>query len=524
MRPLRVAVVLSGGASLGAYQAGATAALLVAVQELRDHDVDVAVDGLGGASAGALVAVLGAHALLDGRDPVEVLHEAWVETVDLTLLLGDPKAPLTFEALRGRVGDVLTRSDGEREVAPQECPIALHLALTGLHGLRYPLRSLGRDDVEAVTYADWDRFVLHPGGGLDQLVEPDGVSPVDVALASAANPGAFRPRLLDRGHLEDHYLAHGIERLPGEGRLWFSDGGLVQSQPVGRVLGAVQGLDVPGDARRLVVLVDPRSEGPSGDDRFADGDVDLGWLEGLGRSLSIVPTQTIYDDLRRTAKENRRLEWLGRLVDGLAPHLDADGVAALAAVLGTIDDDREAFRRDEPARGRDPRAPDDAASLLGAVIGEIAGLAGKSHVDLDVISPLLLAEERGRSVPGLLAGEFLGDFGGFLNEDLRRHDFALGFDTGSHWLERSLGAFELPDGADEAALERVRAERRSEWDRVDHGDTGVADLGLREQLKLGRFVAHVLEVVIRESVHVPDMVAGRLDRLRAAARRVRPWG
>ena len=87
------------------------------------------------------------------------------------------------------------------------------------------------------------------------------------------------------------------------------------------------------------------------------------------------------------------------------------------------------------AASGDPREePDDdadAADLLRRVIGDIGGITGKNVVSVDVLSPLILAEETGEDVPSLLAGELLGDFGGFLAQDLRRSDFALGYETTS---------------------------------------------------------------------------------------------
>ena len=87
--PLRVAVSMSGGSSLGAYHAGAMAALLVAVGHLHgEEDLDVEIDVVGGASAGALVATLSAYSLMEGVDPVRLLHQAWVDGVSLDLLRG----------------------------------------------------------------------------------------------------------------------------------------------------------------------------------------------------------------------------------------------------------------------------------------------------------------------------------------------------------------------------------------------------------------------------------------------------
>ncbi len=65
--PLRLSLTLSGGASLGAYEAGAAAALALAVRHLdQQQGQEASIDAIGGASAGALVAMFTAHALLEG--------------------------------------------------------------------------------------------------------------------------------------------------------------------------------------------------------------------------------------------------------------------------------------------------------------------------------------------------------------------------------------------------------------------------------------------------------------------------
>lgn len=520
MTPTRLAVVLSGGASLGAYQAGAMAGLLVAVQELRARDLDVAVDAFGGASAGGLVALLGAHVLQEGRDPITVLHDAWVERVDLDLLLGGADAPLTFDALRDHVGAVLEPTDDEQRTQPQDLDAVLHIALTNLQGLRYPVRSVrGGEAVTATTYADWSRFDLHPCGGPRQILEPEGSSPVDVALASAANPGAFAPRLLDRSDLADVYARHGIEDFPDSGHLWYSDGGLVQVEPIGRLLATLPSGE--GATRRLALLIDPRSEGPSGSQRFTDPDADLRWLAGLGRSLSIIPAQVLYDDLRRIERDNSRLLWKQRLVDALAPQLDDEAIAALQDVLAGIDADRGDLASDGGGASHErPDAP-DARALLDAVVEEISGLAGKGAVDVDVISPLLLADGSD-TVPGLLAGEFLGDFGGFLSRQLRHSDFVLGYDSTLAWLEQGLSALDLDAVVSEVAA-AVEARRLAPWDRDNVGEASLSDLSWEARLMLARFGGHILRVVASELVRTPARLSERLDRVRAAARRAMPW-
>jgi predicted acylesterase/phospholipase RssA len=507
MPPVRLSLVLSGGASLGAYQAGAMAAVVQAVQATRAQGVDLAVDSLGGASAGAIVSFLGAHALLDGRDPVRLLHDTWVHQVDLDVLLGDRDAPLGFDELRKRVGHVLAPFDDEEPRTPQAEPLVLHAALTNLRGLRYELAAHHRDGVvQATTFVDWSRFVLQPEGGREQLTTPVGRSPLDLVFASAANPGGFAPVALDRSDDADGYRARGIRDFPDTGTLWYSDGGLLQSQPVGRVIGAGRQV-APGDEQRMVLLVDPRSEDPT--DRFADPAAQLTWIEGLGRSLAIVSAQALYDDLRRLEKDNSRLRWVDDLAGTLADHLDDDGRRALAEVLERIDADREGVGSDEPHRERH-RDTGDAAGVLRAVVEEVAGLGGKRPVLADVISPLALVDDE--DVPAVLAGEMVGDFGGFLDASLRHSDFLLGYDSAAAWLDRSWDALALPDGTHDVAREAVARARVAPWTDANRGGADVRDLPWSSRLAMARFAGHVMAAV------ADTLLPPRLARAVGAAR------
>ncbi len=76
--------------------------------------------------------------------------------------------------------------------------------------------------------------------------------------------------------------------------------------PLGRVLDAAR-RHGPADVRRVHLLVVPRSEGPSGADRWADPEHAPLRTSGLARTLAIVPAQALYDDLRRLEKTNARL-------------------------------------------------------------------------------------------------------------------------------------------------------------------------------------------------------------------------
>lgn len=102
-----------------------------------------------------------AHALLEGLDPEALLHET-VERVTLPLLRGSgSNALLSFDGLREHVPEVLA-PDGPARADPdgidyrQSRSLALHVQVTGLRGLTYPIRGLRRDSpVTGATYADW---------------------------------------------------------------------------------------------------------------------------------------------------------------------------------------------------------------------------------------------------------------------------------------------------------------------------------------------------------------------------------
>jgi predicted acylesterase/phospholipase RssA len=497
-RTLRVCLTLSGGASLGAYQAGASAALLAAFERIRDeHGVDIRVDAIGGASAGSIVALIVAHSLLEGVDGCDLLHEAWVERVSVdTLLRGGSRGPLSLERVRGELPELL---ESGRRVPAQRHPLMLHVALTGLRGLTYDIQGLRRDEpVTGVTFADWKDFRLEPGGGVAQLLRPEGSSPLETVVASASHPGAFAPRVLDRRGDRDAYERQGISNLPRSGWLWYSDGGQIQSEPLGRVLAAARAVDRdgPDDARRVNLLIDPRSEEPSDAEEWSDQDYDASWGHGLARALTIPPEQALYDDLRRLERDNYRLDWIGQLTDLVHDHLGDQARDGLLALLERITSDRGMLRG-----GAEPAQPhaDDATvgELLRRVIEDIGGLRGKQHVAVDVISPLLLAKRREGRVADLLAGELLGDFGGFLERDLRRSDFALGYETTLAWCSDGLGAFDLPDDAVAAAAAAIEERRPESWQDVGRGEARQRDLPWRARFRLARILLRGARALLR---------------------------
>ena len=526
MPPLRIYLTLSGGASLGAYEAGAASAVCLAVRRLAtEEDLDASIDAVGGASAGSIVGLLASYALTEGLDPVELLHEAWVERVSLKLLRSeDSEAPLTFDELRERIPELLDPANRRSASGGrQERPIAFHVELTGLQGLTYPIAGLREESpIAGATYADWGRFELQPGGGVDQVTRPPARSPLDFVLASAASPGGFAPQLLDRRPDADGYRGRGIRDFPDSGHLWYTDGGMVGSQPLGRVLAAGEALHGSEEgAFRLQLLVNPRSEVPAGGSEWADPDHEPSWQEGLSRALAVLSEQGMFDDLRRIEKDDTRLEWANALVDTLEPQLKRGARARLRELLERIDSDREGMRADEPGGASERERPGEdagAGELLRAVVEEVAGVARKERVAADVISPLLLSERGGSDVQSLLAGEFMGDFGGFLSRELRASDFALGYESAIAWLRDGLPRCGIDGAPLERTLDAVEESRPYDPDAVRKGEASISDLDLRDRFQLVRLGLHMGRVIAGELVTSRARIRDRFGELLARAR------
>ena len=442
MPPLSLTLVMAGGASLGAYHGGALAALLTGLSRPA-REGHVRLDAVGGTSAGAIAAVLAAHAWLEGIDPVWLMHEAWVERVSAELLRSrSGSAPLSFEQLEASIDELLDPADQSVRCAPSDAPLGLHVTLVNLHGLTYTLPTAGDD--QGATYDDFAAYVLHPGGGVPQMRTPAGSAPLDAALASAANPGAFAPRALTRGGAA--LPTPDGRELHREQTYWYSDGGPLSSAPVGRVIDMA--LRVAGDDARsghVAVVLDPRSEGPT-DPGFVGLDDPPSWLGGLARTLAILPEQALSMDLRRIGERNTRLGAAEVLADVLADVVDDARLERLAEVV-----------RDRALpQGHTSDGPGDVHTLAD-VLRALAGVQGQVEVRCDQISPRLLDPDA--DTGALLSGELLGDFAGFVDRRLRRNDFLLGWDCADRWMERRLGDLGVQASVVETALADTAAAR-----------------------------------------------------------------
>jgi len=389
------------------------------------------------------------------------------------------------------------------------------MALASLRGLEYRVPRLSdRQPIRATTSLDWVTFLFSSGQTVHDLTQPPRASPADVALASAANALAFPPVLLDRSADEEAYRARGIVNFPPSKHLWYTDGGILDDEPLTRTLDLVREIDVdsPPDMRRVHLLVHPNPTGAPTGTAWADENNPPTWLATLLRARDLQRTQSLYDDLLHLEHINTRLDWTGRLFEEIGPVLDdlnPDASArlrdAVVRALGVIEGQRRALNahEEDPAGAApEPVADKPVAELLRDAVARIAAVAGKERIALEVVSPLALPDAGTTPVSHMLAGEFLFHFGGFLDERLRQSDFDLGYRSTLEWLKAGgLREHGLPPELDTAALARAEEAYQPREDWRKYGQVALMDLPVAERAALVPVFAHIARVIAHNVRH-----------------------
>jgi len=512
MPKLRLSLTIPGAVSLGAYEGGALAALILAARTLGEENV--LIDTIASASAGSITALLTARALLRGCSPTDLLGAAWVESASLAKMkTRSTQSPLSSKALQAMASDLLAPNgikDGLPEVPRQGHSITISMALASLAGLTYNLASLsGKTAVAASTYLDFYNVTLTKDDDANVYVRY-----ASGAIASGSNAMGFPPLRLNRKSHEQEYIDAGLEGFPADGEFWYTDGGTVDNEPLGRSIDLAGA--IPSDDERVHLLIHPDPGAPSSHmtEVFGGDAPTPPWVRTATHALSMMQAQSIYDDLRTLEKTNSRLAWVRTigpsLREGLEQGLESSGLPAdkrdeirdhVTTVLSeALAEVRGQQRQIEETSKRKPNPRSDAggmdyAATMGALVEAASGLEGRDPVKVEIVSPALGADP-GQSPSSLLAGAFLFHFGGFIDIEFRKSDFALGYRNMTYWLENCLAAH-LPGVDLGPALSAVgRAYDELGWDGIRHGGATLNSLRLGQKLGLlclGGHVAHVAE-------------------------------
>jgi hypothetical protein len=505
MGRLRIGLTISGAISLGAYEAGALAVLLIAAQERPDALV---IDAVSGASAGAMTGLLAAHTLIAGRDPVDVMVRSWVDLPDIdNLKTHDLAAPLSTEAVERFGADVLFADEhGQPHAPPQTSPIAASFSLTSLGGLGYKVvQGPDRPAVDSVTHLDRWFDVLSPDSDPEVWRRA-----LEAALVSGANAIGFPPRLYEHTGAELALMeANGVSPLP-DGPAWYTDGGTVDDESFGRLIDILpphEEVEAAGDAR-VVVLVHPTPTGLPEASLWTSAEIRPGWLRTAVQAQGVQRSQSLLDDLQSVAKTNQRVAWLdlasAAVAEAIEDTVDHDQLQQIRdSVAGAFDTiaHQQAGIRAAVGRAEEPpaEAPPDLRHLVEQLMGRATGLADKQNVTVEVVSPAL--DESGEPASDLLAGEGLGHFFGFTAKELRQSDFNLGWKHMTTWVRDVLPTYGVDDV--DATILRVVEARRLErsWRDVERGGADWGDIDLGDKLEVGLIAAHVAHVAEHDLLH-----------------------
>lgn len=258
----KVAIVLSGGTSLGSYIAGALDELMAAFKSSSDYEVDI----ITGASAGATTAAIIAHGLLY-RGGQTALEDVWVRKVDIVDLL-EPNIPggEQLSMLSNRrlveVADETLRWDkpGDAGERASFCAKDLIVAMTLANSTALPYASR----LTQPTSGGEEKFIQYRHSEQETFrLNRDIIPPTDpkwqrisqVARASAAIPLVFPQVKLSRTTTDDDQYIHKPE-FKGTGDFWYYDGGTFNNLPID-LAWFYASLDKDGLDDRIIVVVNP---------------------------------------------------------------------------------------------------------------------------------------------------------------------------------------------------------------------------------------------------------------------------
>jgi predicted acylesterase/phospholipase RssA len=269
MAKKKVALVLSGGSSLGSYIAGALDELMRAFADAGDmYEIDI----ITGASAGATTGALIAHGL-SYRGGDTSLHNTWVDQVDIVDLLdpnlpqGEPPSLLSSRRLQELAMQELTWKDGANEgqrATFRAAELSFAMTITNTTPLSYTSRIHQPASRRAEPYiearnAEQESFTLSSTKPIDPMWQRIG----EVARASAAIPFVFPlVRLARRANDTNHYAQP--PNFEGERQFWYCDGGTFNNLPIDLAWYHHERRYGPDLKDRVMVVVNPwrRSTSP----------------------------------------------------------------------------------------------------------------------------------------------------------------------------------------------------------------------------------------------------------------------
>ena len=149
-------------------------------------------------------------------------------------------------------------------------------------------------------------------------------------------------------------------------------------------------------------------------------------------------------------------------------------------------------------------APDsEIGRLVSEALGMATGYGQKRYIAIAVVSPLLLPDvaDGAKTPRDLLSGAFLGHFGGFLAQELRENDFALGYRCMVEWMQgpNGLRVSGLAGDPASAAIAAAQA-RQPEWNPGLAGAT-LHSRGVLEKIEIAKVAGRAMLIASNDVAH-----------------------
>jgi hypothetical protein len=336
--PKKLAITIAGAVSLGSYESGVLYEVLDAIDQHNRNPLttpanQIVIDVLTGASAGGMTAIILAQKLLfsaqEFAGPYDnPLYNTWVKRISLaelqatredepaldSLFSSDLIEAISQETLKARYASA-PPPPAQRHPAAGDS-IRVGVAVTNLNGVAYGYEVAPSGRFTYIDYCDQvTRNAQAASCDNAEFWEPLR----QAAVACGAFPIAFRAQDLQRsakGEPDDYDAANLEPWAHDPATFTYSDGGILQNQPLGIAKNLVDMIDQHQDQdRRFYLFVSPHAKDPDANDDFHAANAD--YIHMVKRLLSVVMGQSGFQDWITALGVNKRIALLDQRADGL---------------------------------------------------------------------------------------------------------------------------------------------------------------------------------------------------------------
>jgi predicted acylesterase/phospholipase RssA len=266
----RIALAFSGGVALAVYESGVALEFFRLVSndaspyaKLRQYVGRIVVDVITGSSAGGLNGAFLANALVNQGDVWQLLP-LWRDKADFdTLLYGpfkaDPQSLLDgdyfYDVLLNALREKGSGSGGQASL--QES-VDLYITGTNLDGHRVDITTPDGAEIATRTHRQVFRFQYRRDQKPQQNDFRGDANIQRLALAArttASFPLAFAPMLIEQAQ-----MGHVVQNLDKNARAYHIDGGVLDNEPIGLALQAIDARSAQKRVTRRLFYIEPDPE------------------------------------------------------------------------------------------------------------------------------------------------------------------------------------------------------------------------------------------------------------------------